>query len=663
MITLADRWATLLGKLDNVRASSNGEHAASCPLCDDGRGQHLSLKLGTGTIALYCHHGCDNGAILDSLGLEFVDLYPEKERRIKPDKLGPLVATYDYTDETGKLLFQKTRHDPKDFRQRRPDGSGGWIWKLDDTRRVLYRLSELFAYIPGQTTFLNEGEKSADAIRGLGLLATCNVGGAGKWKPEYTAALADMDVVILSDNDADGQKHANTVAAALMGTADRVRVLNLGAGKRLGYDPADWVYDGGSTAELLSLIQKVPDYTPPAEPDPPAKTETETPETEKPKKKKKPYPKSSEYISVLAALGYSFRMNQCNDRVEVNRQPMSDALESKIRAELRDRKYLRVNVAKDAYIAYAYDHSYHPIKDYLNGLEWDRVDHIGDLAGYFEDADDIFPTFLKRWLIGAVAKVYRAEQNRMLVLDGKQDIGKSHFVRWLAGGVPDPYFVEAPIDPDDKDTSIRLMSCWLWEVAELGSTTRKADREALKHFLTQRQVTVRAPYGHYDLVKPALASFIGTVNNECGILSDPTGSRRFMVCNLTGIDWGYTDLDAGQVWAQAVWLYRAGEPWRLTDAARAKANEINAGYEIEEPLDAFILNAFVETDDPKKRMTTLAIITELKGAGWTGERTQRREAMEISKAMTRLGFEKYRTRSGTNTTERGYWCTTGKVKE
>ncbi|MBA7632893.1 hypothetical protein ES703_40449 [subsurface metagenome] len=64
-----------------------------------------------------------------------------------------IVATYDYRDESGELLYQVVRYEPKDFRQRRPDGKGGWIWNLNNTRRVLYRLQELLTADKRQWVF------------------------------------------------------------------------------------------------------------------------------------------------------------------------------------------------------------------------------------------------------------------------------------------------------------------------------------------------------------------------------------------------------------------------------------------------------------------------------------------------------------------------------
>ena len=126
------------------------------------------------------------------------------------------------------------------------------------------------------------------------------------------------------------------------------------------------------------------------------------------------------------------------------------------------------------------------------------------------------------------------------------------------------FFVEGPINTDDKDCHVRLMGKWIWEVSELGSTVRRADREALKFFISQQTVTIRKPYGRLDTVKPAMASLLGTVNNESGILADPTGNRRFLVCKVESIDWEYAKLSPAQVWAEAYQLYQDGEPWQLT---------------------------------------------------------------------------------------------------
>src|SRR5215471_19110752 len=123
----------LLSKLFKVRTEGSGWKAL-CPAHAD-KNPSLSIRQADGKTLIHCHAGCSTEAVLTALELESRDLFEDErgERQI--------VAEYDYRDEKGELLFQVVRYQPKDFRQRRPDGSGGWIWKLNGTRRVLSRLA------------------------------------------------------------------------------------------------------------------------------------------------------------------------------------------------------------------------------------------------------------------------------------------------------------------------------------------------------------------------------------------------------------------------------------------------------------------------------------------------------------------------------------------
>jgi predicted P-loop ATPase len=199
--------------------------------------------------------------------------------------------------------------------------------------------------------------------------------------------------------------------------------------------------------------------------------------------------------------------------------------------QLRDAGMTRTKEAEDAYLAFAWHNRYHPIKDYLSSLAWDGQPHIKNLSEHFSDEYSMFPVWLRKWLIGSCAKVFMTPrepvQVPMLVLDGEQNLGKSQFTKYLCKPVYE-YYYEGAINPDEKDCLIRVASKWIWEVSELGATTRKADQEALKAFLTYETVRVRRPYGKHDIEKTALATFIGTVNNYSGLFSDPTGSRRYL---------------------------------------------------------------------------------------------------------------------------------------
>jgi hypothetical protein len=177
-----------------------------------------------------------------------------------------IITAYDYADESGVPLFQVVRLNPKGFRQRRPNGNGGWTWSLGKTRRVLYRLPEVRdAVAGGRMVLVVEGEKDADNLRKLGFIATCNPGGVNKWRMEYTESLRDADVVIIGDNDDPGRAHVAHVASSLHGIARRVRVLDLAkvwsACPPKG-DISDWIEADGTAEALNAIIEGLTDWTP-----------------------------------------------------------------------------------------------------------------------------------------------------------------------------------------------------------------------------------------------------------------------------------------------------------------------------------------------------------------------------------------------------------------
>lgn len=361
---------------------------------------------------------------------------------------------------------------------------------------------------------------------------------------------------------------------------------------------------------------------------------------EQQKSSKKRY-KVKDYLTQLKNLGYTFRLNELDDTIEVNNIPITDGIAAEIRGRMDESGFPQSNRVEDAYTAYAFKHSYHPIKDYLKSIAWDGKQNIQDLSEYFEDEYQMFHVWLRKWLIGACAKVFEAEQNPMLVLDGEQRIGKSEFVKWLARPVKD-YFTEGPINPDDKDSLVRLAKFWIWEVSELGATTRKADYEALKAFLTTRKVTVRKAFARFEMNKPALTSFVGTINNSSGIFSDPTGSRRFLVSRILSIDWGYSDLDPNQIWAEAMAAYLAGEDYSLNLTEYKRSIEINEQYDVADPVFDSILKYFeISRDDQSWWVATSDILKIIEDPYQGAIRgTTRGNAMAIASAATKLGLIK-----------------------
>lgn len=244
----------LLARLQGVRKNGKGWQAL-CPAHAD-KNPSLSISLGgVGNILVHCHAGCSQESVFSAMKLEPRELSPQNghggSKKLKPK----IVATYDYKDEKGTLLYQKVRYEPKAFRQRRPDGNGGWTWKLDGVRRVLYRLSEVLAE---ESIIVCEGEKDAETARSLGIWATTGGSAEDKWFEEYTVALAGKNVAIVADADAPGQKKGRIIAHALTGKATSVRLLEMPAAK----DLSEWVEKGGTQKQLQALINGTREWTP-----------------------------------------------------------------------------------------------------------------------------------------------------------------------------------------------------------------------------------------------------------------------------------------------------------------------------------------------------------------------------------------------------------------
>lgn len=183
-------------------------------------------------------------------------------------------GTYSYTDEEGAVLYQVVRRvrSQKGFYQRRPDGKGGWINSLEGVRRVLYRLPEVVAAVRDcKQVLIVEGERDANNLAKLGLVATTNSGGPGRWRKEYAQSLEDAAVVILADNDEAGREHAQKVATALAGVAAILWIVEL-PDLPPGGDVSDWIErmdrQGADTqairAELERLIDEAEIWEPAA---------------------------------------------------------------------------------------------------------------------------------------------------------------------------------------------------------------------------------------------------------------------------------------------------------------------------------------------------------------------------------------------------------------
>jgi RecA-family ATPase len=171
---------------------------------------------------------------------------------------GRIVATFDYTDADGTLLYQVVKYDSKIFSQRRPDGNGSWIWSLRDVRRVLYRWPELLKF-PMTTTFVTEGEKDSDRLWSLNLVATTVA--CGTWDGLDLETLRGRELLILEDNDEAGVKRALEAAAVLYPIANYVKIVRL-PGLADKEDVSDWLDKGHTVEELNDFCNDTAEWAP-----------------------------------------------------------------------------------------------------------------------------------------------------------------------------------------------------------------------------------------------------------------------------------------------------------------------------------------------------------------------------------------------------------------
>jgi putative DNA primase/helicase len=251
--------ASILEKFERAKTVSGG-WMVRCPAHQDDTSS-LSVSEGQdGRTLFHCHAGCDTDAILSALGLELRDLFRDEPR---PSR-GQPVAAYDYVDERGQLLYQSVRwpNSPdgkKNFNLRRPDGAGGWVWKVKGMRRVVYRLDKIQRR---EAIFIVEGEKDADRLWSLNLPATTKSEGAGGWTDDHTAQLTAAGVkrvVVLPDNDPPGEAHGLQVSRSCDDAGIFVRRILLPGLPEKG-DVSDWLNAGHPPSELLAIVKAAPPF-------------------------------------------------------------------------------------------------------------------------------------------------------------------------------------------------------------------------------------------------------------------------------------------------------------------------------------------------------------------------------------------------------------------
>ena len=251
-------------RVPSLRINRQREWRGPCPV-HNGKDPNFSVNAETGLAD--CHSQCGRGWDIISLEQELfnLDFARAKERVCElvgrpqvPWEERDLEATYDYTNENGKVLYQVLRYHGKNFRQRRPDGNGGWVWGLGDVKRVPFRLAKIQH---SEFVAVAEGEKDVLSLEQLGLIGTCNSGGAGNFKAELAVYLTGKHVAVFPDNDEPGRDHALKVAHLLAPVAKSLKIVELPGLPAKG-DITDFINAGGTVEQIRELYRKAQPWTP-----------------------------------------------------------------------------------------------------------------------------------------------------------------------------------------------------------------------------------------------------------------------------------------------------------------------------------------------------------------------------------------------------------------
>ena len=279
------------------------EHGDACKaICPSHPDKEASLSIKydrvQGKTILKCHAGCETKEIVKAAGLEMSDLF-DKPMDKDSGKMS-IEAVYKYTDESGRVLFEKVRFKGKKFSQRRIiDGATVWgleegiyyetfhssnAWSMKERKNVKSKKFEgiepVVYNLPGvieavknnEPVFIVEGEKDSDNLIRIGLAATTSFDGASKskqnqkWRDSYNKYFEGARGILLPDNDNPGRAHMKFIAQKLSAITEDIKIINL-PGIEIKEDVSDWLDFGGTRDELLELVESAEKWNPALEPE------------------------------------------------------------------------------------------------------------------------------------------------------------------------------------------------------------------------------------------------------------------------------------------------------------------------------------------------------------------------------------------------------------
>ena len=633
-----------------------------------------------------------------------------RDKQLRRDKAGNLVyqeivafipkkpdGVWVYQDKEGNPLVKIAKHKRadggKDYFQYHWNEQGWQPGVKNYIKREdipIYRYQEVReAIAEGKTIWIVEGEKCADKLFTLGVIATCNIGGSGKWRPSDTKCLARAkEIILCPDCDRPGVKHMDMIYSALIGKDNQLKVSQsstdqkdkpaikwlyvfpdypqwLSLPEKGGLDISDWLESQKSIEDIYNSVEEAKRdfsdsnqsyngfYRAESSSQTDSNNFSENVQDklnfllydEEGKKRKI---KNSLLIDVIKAI--------YGDKLRFNLQTFEPWLEDKPFKEVEgDLELLYLRLAHlyglelpkektiDALLTVAKQKSFSPVENYLKYVAKNVAPaNIDNLAAKYLGVDDeLANTYLKLWLLAAAARaLYPGCYIRnVLILQGKQDKGKTTFFKILGK----EHFSESLGDSRDKDQLLVAHAKWILEWGEFETVWGRKLRGEVKRFISATEDTFRVPYGRGIDTYPRKFILCGTTN-EKKFLCDPTGNTRFWVIQIAKeVPLKELKKERNAIWSAATNIVLKADPETIMSGELFSlqkhllgANEENTTRYVETHPWEDLLQELIEGEGDCGILLSSKIWEKLE----IETKEQPRHATKISNLMTKLGWQR-----------------------
>ncbi len=471
-------------------------------------------------------------------------------------------------------------------------------------------------------------------------------GGANKLTDEKIEVLFGRQIFYLSDADIAGRE--NSTIKKLSAYELNYKIIHLFPNKTDGFDLADAIIEGlrPTIKSKVNLLEK--------------NTIIKI-EENKNNRVKNDFIILREYLQKT----WDFRYNEVRNELEYKLKEhdlYEELREPDIYCHLRERNIGFKKADFEAILKSSFMSSYNPIIEYFNNLPlWDKVtDYAKKYIEYltYKGNLDIKKHFTK-WCVRTVKCVFEPKyfNKQMFVMVGKQNDGKTTFLRHLVPNILEKFYTENP-DFRSKDGEISLSQNFIINMDELANIG-KEDNDKLKTFISKQSINLRRPFERNTKSEPRRASFVGSTNNS-EFLTDHTGNVRWMIFPIETINFNYSnDFNIDNLWSQILHLYKEDYICEISKEELVQMENNNEQYKIETPEMAALKEFFREPskDDIAfgEFMSSNDVISYLEGLN---QRYRSLNCYKMGKALTSLKFLKEQKRKVTGAIPiKGYYLT------